>query len=87
MIDHLTVRVRDLNKAKAFYASALAPLGYSVLMEFGEYIGLGADQNGQFKIHLSASPERLRIVVSNRLCIIMHPMINMCIIMLHPLGR
>jgi len=44
MIDHLTVRVRDLNKAKAFYASALAPLGYSVLMEFGEYIGLGADQ-------------------------------------------
>jgi catechol 2,3-dioxygenase-like lactoylglutathione lyase family enzyme len=27
MIDHLTVRVRDLNKAKAFYASALAPLG------------------------------------------------------------
>ena len=44
MIDHLTVRVRDLQKSKAFYAKALAPLGYEVLMEFGESIGIGADK-------------------------------------------
>jgi len=44
MIDHLTVRVRDLQKSKAFYAKALAPLGYEVLMEFGESVGIGADK-------------------------------------------
>ena len=44
MIDHLTVRVRDLQKSKAFFSAALAPLGYGVLMEFGESVGLGADK-------------------------------------------
>jgi catechol 2,3-dioxygenase-like lactoylglutathione lyase family enzyme len=28
MIDHVTVRVRDLARSKAFYSAALAPLGY-----------------------------------------------------------
>jgi catechol 2,3-dioxygenase-like lactoylglutathione lyase family enzyme len=42
MLDHLTVKVADLDKAKAFYSAALKPLGYGVMMEFGEYLGLGA---------------------------------------------
>src|SRR5512137_1190692 len=42
MIDHVTLRVRDLAAAKAFYAAALAPLGYKVGMEFPEGAGLGA---------------------------------------------
>jgi catechol 2,3-dioxygenase-like lactoylglutathione lyase family enzyme len=42
-IDHVTVKVKDLAKAKAFYSDALAPLGYTVIMEFGEaFVGLGA---------------------------------------------
>jgi catechol 2,3-dioxygenase-like lactoylglutathione lyase family enzyme len=44
MIDHLTIRVRDPQKSKAFYAKALGPLGYEVLMDFGEMTGLGADK-------------------------------------------
>ncbi|HZZ84972.1 MAG TPA: VOC family protein [Anaeromyxobacteraceae bacterium] len=36
MIDHLTLKVRDFEKSKAFYAKALAPLGYALLMEFDE---------------------------------------------------
>ena len=44
MIDHLTIRVRDAKKSKEFYRTALAPLGYEVLMEFGESVGLGADK-------------------------------------------
>jgi catechol 2,3-dioxygenase-like lactoylglutathione lyase family enzyme len=35
MIDHVSANVDDLDAAKAFYAEALAPLGYSVQMEFG----------------------------------------------------
>ncbi|WP_175858054.1 VOC family protein [Rhodoferax sp.] len=30
MLDHMTIRVTDIAKAKAFYSAALAPLGYSV---------------------------------------------------------
>jgi catechol 2,3-dioxygenase-like lactoylglutathione lyase family enzyme len=47
-IDHISLSVADFDKAKAFYAAALAPLRIGVLMEFpmdnGEKVmGLGAD--------------------------------------------
>ncbi|MBI4032720.1 VOC family protein [Candidatus Berkelbacteria bacterium] len=34
MIDHVTIRVADLAKSKAFYEAAFAPLGYAI--SFGE---------------------------------------------------
>ncbi len=33
MIDHIGIRVSDYELSKRFYASALAPLGYSLMME------------------------------------------------------
>lgn len=33
MIDHLALDVSDIARSKAFYAAALAPLGYSILAE------------------------------------------------------
>lgn len=33
MIDHIGIDVKDLERSKAFYSRALAPLGYSLLME------------------------------------------------------
>jgi len=33
MLDHMTFRVQDIARAKAFYSAALAPLGYSVCAE------------------------------------------------------
>jgi catechol 2,3-dioxygenase-like lactoylglutathione lyase family enzyme len=44
MIDHFTIKVRNIAKAKAFYAAALAPLGYEVLMEEAGMAGLGAEK-------------------------------------------
>jgi catechol 2,3-dioxygenase-like lactoylglutathione lyase family enzyme len=41
MIDHVGVRVQDFSKLVAFYREALAPIGYSVLMEFPGVAGLG----------------------------------------------
>src|SRR5438105_6280724 len=42
-IDHVTIKVKDLAKARAFYEAALAPLGYKVHMEWeGKFVGLGA---------------------------------------------
>ncbi len=43
MIDHTSLRVSDYEKAKEFYAKALAPLGYTVLTDLPEWkvAGLG----------------------------------------------
>ena len=36
MLDHMTFRVTDIGRAKAFYSAALAPLGYTLAFE-GNY--------------------------------------------------
>jgi catechol 2,3-dioxygenase-like lactoylglutathione lyase family enzyme len=41
MIDHLTLRVADYAKSKAFFLAALKPLGYEAVMEFEGFCGLG----------------------------------------------
>lgn len=41
MIDHLGIAVKDVPSAVAFYTAALAPLGYTVLMQFPGAAGLG----------------------------------------------
>ncbi len=33
MIDHLSIRVSDYERSKTFYQRALAPLGYTLMME------------------------------------------------------
>src|SRR5262245_60677467 len=44
MIDHVSVYVSDLKKARDLYAAALAPLGYEVIMEFPFAVGLGVNK-------------------------------------------
>ena len=42
MIDHISVAVRDLNEAEAFYAAVLATLGFSKMREWPDAaIGFG----------------------------------------------
>ena len=48
MIDHISLRVRDLQSSKRFYQAALAPLGYAVMMEFPDAVGLGAGGKADF---------------------------------------
>jgi catechol 2,3-dioxygenase-like lactoylglutathione lyase family enzyme len=43
IIDHVTIPVTDYARSKAFYESALAPLGVGVIMEFGRACGFGRD--------------------------------------------
>ena len=38
MIDHVGFPVSDYARSKAFYAKALAPLGYTQIMEFGAHL-------------------------------------------------
>ena len=46
MIDHISLHVRDFEASKKFYAAALAPLGYTVIMEFPGVAGLGEGTDG-----------------------------------------
>jgi catechol 2,3-dioxygenase-like lactoylglutathione lyase family enzyme len=50
MLDHVGLVVSDYAKSKAFFERALAPLGYSCLMEFGEAAGFGAAGKPDFWI-------------------------------------
>ena len=44
MIDHVTANVGDFDQAKRFYEQALAPLGYSLQMEFEQAAGFGTGE-------------------------------------------
>lgn len=50
MIDHTGVAVHNYSASRAFYQQALAPLGYSMLMEFGDAAGFGTDGQADFWI-------------------------------------
>jgi len=44
MIDHVTANVSDVEQATRFYEEALAPLGYTLQMEFPGAAGFGSGQ-------------------------------------------
>lgn len=51
MIDHIGLRVSDYARSKRFFENALAPLGYSLVMEFaGSAGGFGAHGKPDFWI-------------------------------------
>jgi catechol 2,3-dioxygenase-like lactoylglutathione lyase family enzyme len=53
VIDHIGLSVADYERSKAFYAAALAPLGYGLVMEVtetGPYAGFGAGGKPDFWI-------------------------------------
>jgi len=51
MIHHMAVGVGDLAKSRAFYEKALKPLGYGVVMAFGEGVGFGRDGKPGFWLY------------------------------------
>ena len=50
MIDHVSVKTSNQAASRRFYEKALAPLGYEVLMEFGEgqVVGMGVGAKPDF---------------------------------------
>jgi catechol 2,3-dioxygenase-like lactoylglutathione lyase family enzyme len=43
MLDHVGIEVSDIERSRAFYEAALAPLGISVVMEFEGAVGFGKE--------------------------------------------
>jgi catechol 2,3-dioxygenase-like lactoylglutathione lyase family enzyme len=65
MIDHVTVNVSDIDRAKSFYAAALAPLGYTLLMEFEGYgAGFGRDGKPDFWIKKAAHGDGVHVALT-----------------------
>jgi catechol 2,3-dioxygenase-like lactoylglutathione lyase family enzyme len=56
MFDHIGIPVSDLERARAFYAAALAPLGVQEVMSFETFIGFGRERP-QFWIMLGRPAE------------------------------
>lgn len=47
VLDHMTLRVRDMDAARAFYAAALAPLGFGIVADYGGDQGIAFGPPGQ----------------------------------------
>ena len=48
MIDHVSLQVTDVAASRAFYETLLAPLGISVMMDFGSVLGFGTPERPFF---------------------------------------
>jgi catechol 2,3-dioxygenase-like lactoylglutathione lyase family enzyme len=68
MIAHTTLPVSDYQKARTFYNAALAPLGYSNNMEYGEAAGFNDGKNTDFWISKEESvvPTHVAFEASSR---------------------
>ena len=73
IIDHVGCNVSDYARAKAFYDKAFAPLGISLLMEFGPIGGYGRDGKPDFWIVAGPSrfqkPEQLKVITPIHVCL------------------
>jgi len=53
MIDHITLRVSDLEKSKNFYDQVLSVLSLKIVLgKEGQFWGWGADKNPEFEISI-----------------------------------
>jgi catechol 2,3-dioxygenase-like lactoylglutathione lyase family enzyme len=57
MIDHMGIRVSNLERSIAFYTKALAPLGYELVMKWESFAGFGVGGKPDFWIDGSAAPK------------------------------
>ncbi len=74
ILDHVTLVVSDYARSKKFYEKALAPLGVSVVMEFGQACGFGRDQKPDFWIGTGPASfqnaDQLRIITPTHIAFV-----------------
>ena len=65
MIDHVGLAVSDYAKSRRFFEQALAPLGYSLMMDFGAAAGFGAGGKPDFWIAQGVPTARVHVAFSS----------------------
>ena len=63
VLDHVGLAVTDLAAARAFYAAALEPLGFGVVMEFPGVMALGLPQKPELWMHHGAPSAPVHIAL------------------------
>jgi catechol 2,3-dioxygenase-like lactoylglutathione lyase family enzyme len=61
MIDHTGVSVSDFARSKAWYEQALAPLGYTMIMQWETFAGFGVAPKPDFWIGLGKPTDKIHI--------------------------
>ena len=64
VIDHVVLGVSDIERSRAFYQQALAPLGVRILLDLPGYIGFGDGDRPWFFIATRAPTERVHVAFS-----------------------
>ena len=64
IIDHISLNVSDAKASRVFYESALAPLGYRVLMGFEGVYGLGAQAGPDLWLVPAESPTPVHLALT-----------------------
>ena len=57
MIDHIGIRVSNLERSIAFYTKALAPLGFELVMKWESFAGFGIGGKAEFWIDGREAPK------------------------------
>ena len=58
MLDHMTLRVGDMDASRAFYAAALAPLGFGIVADYGGEAGIAFGPPGQDDFAIAPGGDR-----------------------------
>ncbi|HEX3775854.1 MAG TPA: VOC family protein [Polyangiaceae bacterium] len=73
LIDHIAINVSDYARAKQFYAQALAPLGVSLIMEYGSAAGFGRDKKPELWLGAGKSDfqseDQLEVITPIHVCL------------------
>jgi catechol 2,3-dioxygenase-like lactoylglutathione lyase family enzyme len=60
VLDHISIQCADVGASAAFYDAVLAPLGGARIMDFGQFIGFGAEGKPDFWIGARQTGEGFR---------------------------
>ena len=64
MIDHVGVNVSDIEASSRFYEAALAPLGYSKLMDYSpDAVGFGAEGKPDFWLETRGDAGNVHVAI------------------------
>jgi catechol 2,3-dioxygenase-like lactoylglutathione lyase family enzyme len=72
-LDHVGINVTDFERSKAFYTKALAPLGITLIMEFGKAAGFG--RGGKPELWIGAgktsyqSADQIHVITPVHVCL------------------
>lgn len=74
ILDHIGINVSDYDRSKTFYTKAFAPLGITLVMEYGKAAGFGRDGKPDFWMGQGTTrfqkPEQVATITPVHVCFV-----------------